>query len=126
MTVMPKTLGGCADRLYRVVRKRKEAQKVVDKLRTEQREIEEHIKNELPKSRLTGVAGKLCRVKIKQSNIPAVKDWTSLYKYIAKTGQFDLLQKRVAVTAIRERWDAEVSVPGVEVFIKTDVTILKN
>lgn len=43
-----------------------------------------------------------------------VLDWTALTKHIKDTGEFDLLQKRVTVTAVRERWEVGKEVPGIK------------
>ena len=43
---------------------------------------------------------------------PAIVDWTEFYNYVAETGNFDLLQKRLSAPAFRDRWDAGTPIPG--------------
>lgn len=126
MSRMPKTLGGCADRLFRLKNDRRKAQRRVDEIKAEEREIVEHLIKQLSKSRATGVAGRFCRVQIKQSKVPTVSSWPKFYEYITETGQFDLLQKRIATTAVRDRWENEEVVPGVQPFTKTELALLKK
>lgn len=122
---LPKTLGGCADKLFRTRAKRLDVQKQVDKLRAEEAELKEHLINNLPKDRATGVQGKLCQVSIVTKQRPKVEDWDRLYKYIKRTGNFDLLQRRLSDPAIRERWEDGKEVPGVDTFTVVDVSIRK-
>ena len=51
-----------------------------------------------------------------------VEDWGDLYAHITATGDYDLLYRRLAVTAANERRAAGVHVPGVGV---RPVTTLK-
>lgn len=97
----------------------------MDLLQSEESAIKEHIINTLPKSEASGVAGKLARVTIVTKQIPQVKDWDAFYKYVKKTSSFDLLQRRLTDSAIKERWEAGKEVPGVEHFNAVSVSINK-
>jgi hypothetical protein len=44
---------------------------------------------------------------------PVAQDWVPIWAYIRETGQFDLLHKRLANLAVKERWEAGVELPGV-------------
>jgi hypothetical protein len=46
-------------------------------------------------------------------------------EYIKATGSVDLLQKRVTESAVKLRWDAGVSLPGVEKTTKDVITVTK-
>jgi len=122
---IPKTIGACADALYTIRSKRLDLQKKVDALAAEESELREHIICELPKSDASGVAGKLARVSVVRKQVPSVKDWDTFYRYVKRTGAFELLHRRVADAAIRERWDAGKTVPGVEVFTAVTVSLSK-
>lgn len=121
----PKTMGACADRLYELRQKRLEEQKKVDLIEAEEKALKEHIIQNLPKSEASGVAGKLARVTIVTKVVPQVKDWDAFYKYVKKTGQFDLMQRRINDGAIKERWEAGKEIPGVEHFQAVTVSINK-
>jgi hypothetical protein len=122
---MPKTLALCADELYKTREARLAAQKAVDALQEKESAIKEHLINNLPKSDASGVAGKLARVTIVTKVIAQVKDWDVFYKYVKKTGAFDLMQRRLTDTAVKERWDNGKEVPGVEPFNAVTVSINK-
>ena len=121
----PKALGACADRLFTVRQQRLEIQKQVGLLQSEESAIKEHIINTLPKSEASGVAGKLARVTIVSKQVPQVKDWDAFYKHVKKSGDFDLLQRRLTDSAIEERWEAGKEIPGVEHFNAVSVSINK-
>lgn len=121
----PKSLGGCADRLYSIRQLRLGKQKEVEALEEEERALREHIINTLPKSEASGVAGKVARVSVVTKKVPQVQDWDKLYAHVKKTGAFELLQRRVADGAVKERWDQGKEVPGVITFNATTVSINK-
>lgn len=121
----PKALGACADRLYQLRAQRLSVQKQVDELWAEEKALKSHIIDTLPKSEASGVAGKLARVTVVTKDIPQVKDWDTFYKYVKKTGQFDLLQRRLTDTAVKERWEAGKEIPGVEHFKAVTVSLNK-
>lgn len=122
---IPKTLGRAADKLYEIKQERLALQKEVDALKADEHTLREHIINTLPKSQASGVAGKLCQVSIVKKGVPTVRDWDKLYKHIKKTGDFDLLQRRLSPPAVKERWEDQKKVPGVEQFQAVDVSINK-
>jgi hypothetical protein len=122
---IPKALGACADRLYEVRAARIKQQKVADALAAEESALKEHIINTLPKSQASGVAGKVARVSVETKEVPSVRDWNKLFKHILKTKSFELLQRRVSVSAVEERWESNKMVPGVEKFKAVTVSITK-
>ncbi len=121
----PKALGACADKLFELRNKRLEMQKAVDAVAAEESALKNHIIENLPKSEASGVAGKLARVTVVTKQVPQVKDWDAFYKYVKKTGSFDLMQKRLTDAAIKERWEAGKEIPGVEHFNAVSVSINK-
>jgi hypothetical protein len=121
----PKALGACADKLFELRNKRLAEQKKVDEITAEETALKNHIIENLPKSEASGVAGKLARVTVVTKQVPQVKDWDAFYKYVKKTGSFDLMQKRLTDAAIKERWESGKEVPGVEHFNAVSVSINK-
>lgn len=123
-TKIPKTPGAAADLLYKTRQERLDIQKKVDELKALESELTTHLINILPKSDASGVAGKLCRVTVVKKDVPQVKDWPKLYAYVSKNKAFDLLQRRLSDAAVKERWDANKKIPGVDHF--TVVTLGVN
>ena len=121
----PKTIGACADQLFKLRQKRIDMQKEVDEVAEEEKALKEHIIETLPKSQASGVAGKLARVSVVTKPVPQVEDWEAFYKHVARTKSFDLLQRRVSDGAVKERWEAGKKVPGVKVFNAVTISLNK-
>lgn len=121
---LPKSMGACADLLFKTRETRLALQKQVEALAADEATVREHIINTLPKDS-TGAAGHLCRVSVVTKQIPQVKSWEDFYAYIKKTSQFDLMQRRISDAAIKERWDNGKTVPGVESFGAVSLSINK-
>lgn len=121
---LPKTMGACADLLYEIKNQRSLAQKVVDDLQAQESLVREHIINNLPKSD-TGASGKMARVSVTTKIVPRIDDWTKFYAHVKKTGEFELLQKRLSDAAVKERWDNKKKVPGVGEFQAVVVNLNK-
>ena len=60
-------------------------------------------------------------VSVKRTTVPTVEDWPAFDAYVLKHKALDLLQRRVTVSAWRERVEAGKVVPGVVAFEKTDL-----
>ena len=121
----PKSMAVCADKLYELRQKRLAQQKIVDEIEAEEKALKDHIINTLPKSETSGIAGKVARITIVNKDIPQVKDWEAFYKYVKKTNQFELMQKRLADSAINERLEQGIKIPGVEIFKATSISMNK-
>lgn len=124
--VLPKMIAECADDLYNTRKKRLELQKEVDELQARETALKNKIIDELPKSKSSGISGKIANVKISTKDIPEVEDWNKFYDGLVdsfikerkkKTGQeygvFALMQKRIGTKAVEEIWEAGKSVAGV-------------
>ena len=122
---IPKTIGACADLIYKIREQRKKAQKVVDEFDAQEAVIREHIINTLPKSDTTGVAGKVARVMVTTKTVCQVDDWDKLYAHIKKTGAFELMQRRVSDSSVKERWDQKKAVPGVKPLLVPTLSVNK-
>lgn len=127
---LPKSLAECADLLYTIRQERLAKDKEAAALKAKEFILTEHLIANLPKSSATGVAGKVARVTAVSQTIPQVADWDKLQGYILANGKknpgvFSLLQRRLGDTAVKEMWAAGKTVPGVEPFDLTKLSINK-
>lgn len=123
---VPKKLGACADKLYKLRAARHEVQREVEKLRKIESALVDHLIKELPKDDAKGIVGKEAKAVIKTDEIPTAKNWDLVYKHVLKTGDFSLLQRRLSTAAIKERWEEGEKIPGVDVFTKISVSLTKK
>lgn len=121
----PKSMGLCADRYYELRQERLAAQKVVDKIEAEEKAFKQYIIDNLPKSEASGIAGKLCRVSVSVKDIPQIENDEEFFKYIKKTGRFDLMQRRLSDASIKEIWESGKEVPGIKHFGAVTLSVNK-
>jgi len=122
---IPKKFGEAADVLYLTREARLKLSKVVDALDKHERDIKNYFIENLSKKASTGAAGHVARVQIVTADEPAVENWEDTYKYINKTGSFDLLNRALNRSAVKERWENGKEVPGVGHFTVTKVSVTK-
>ena len=63
---------------------------------------------------------------MRETQQPAIEDWSQFYDYVAKTNQFELLHKRLSSTAFKERWDAGENIPGTKAISVWDLRIVRK
>lgn len=122
---IPKTIGACADRLYKIKELRADISKQDKLLEEEAKAIKEHIILTLPKSEATGVAGKLARVAVVTKLVPQVEDWTAFWAKFNKKTDTDMLARSINKTAVEARLDAGKKIPGIAMFNATSVSLNK-
>lgn len=125
---IPKSMGACADLLFDLREKRLAAQKVADDIKADETKVREHIIATLPKGD-TGASGKHHHVSVYTDPVPRIEDADRLFAHIKKTGEFDLLQRRLNDAAVKERWadpKNKKGVPGVVPFNVVKVSLTKK
>lgn len=70
----------------------------------------------------TETQGKLGPVRLETEAKPSITSWPELCAFIHKRKAFELLQKRLTVAAVRERYEVGEDIPGVTV---TEEPVLK-
>jgi hypothetical protein len=119
---IPKSMGACADLLFDMKQERLALDKVVEAMKANENSLTNHIIDNLPKGD-TGAAGKHHKVQIRTEQIPQAEDWEAIYKHIKKTGDFDLLQRRLNPKAVMERLEDRKKVPGTKLFTAVKVSL---
>jgi hypothetical protein len=123
--VFPASPAARADILYAAERLRFDLQHRVEKLKKLEGELDEYFIETLPKSEASGIAGSVARVQIKTSIVPVVEDWEKFYAHVKRTGNFELLQRRLSTSAVEERWENKKQIPGVGTFQAKKVSVTK-
>lgn len=122
----PKSMGACADKLHDLKTKRLAGQKLVDEVAAEESALKTYIIDNLPKTD-SGASGMYYRVAVVNKQVPQLdtEHEEDFYKFMAKSKRWDLMQKRLSVTAIQEMLDAGKTVPGIKMFQTTTVSLNK-
>lgn len=122
---VPASLGACADLLYELRAERLALDKQIEDLRAHETRVREHLEAELAAQGLTAVVGATARAGLTTTQIGHVKDWDAFTNHLIVTQDFSLLQRRLNDAACRERWEAGETVPGVEPFPVTKISLTK-
>ncbi len=98
-----------------------------DLLKPAEDTLEEHFIQTLEVGESSGVQGRAARVQVSSSPQPVVKpeDWEKFFSWVAKTHQWELLQRKVNKESVRERWDNKKQVKFVGVFNAKTVSCTK-
>lgn len=100
----------------------------ITNLRSEIKEIDEkrsNLKNKLnncesitlyklEEQGIDRIGNESCTVSIRKDIVPNVEDWDQVHMYVKKTGQFELLHRRMSSTAYKELQSMGSNVPGVK------------
>lgn len=125
MKKYPKSVGACVDLLYQRRAERQALAKQLEDLKGEEADLEDHIFKTFSKQDLRGAKGAVANASIKEDNVPTIEDWDLFFEHVKKTKSWDMLQRRLSTTAVRERWKSNKEVPGVGVFHKMSLSLTK-
>lgn len=120
------TLGESIDRLYEARAARLAKAKEVKDLQAAETLAKTEVLKLLGESGLEKASGKLATVGILKDDVPFIKDWEEVYKYIKANDRFDLIQKRIGVLAWRDLFKDGILVPGTEAAVDTDLSLTKS
>jgi len=118
-------LASYADKLYSIRNQRLALQKKVEAFQAEETRLKDHLIATLPKNDSTGIAGKTCRISLLVKDVSQADDWDKIHAYVRKTGNWELLQRRLNNRAAMEILEDGKKIPGVSIFTKVDLSINK-
>lgn len=123
---LPNSVGAMAD-LYADVRElRLVMQKATDEVHARETEVRGLILAALQESPDSGAAGDKQRVQLVKKQRMNATDWPALHAFIAQYGMFELLQKRLSDTAVKEIKEKYNQLPpGVEEVEYDDLSFSK-
>ena len=134
----PKTLGACADALFKYRAERLKLQRQAEEYEAAELALKDYLIETLPKSDAGGISGKLARVTVGIKPVPVVKDWDKLYLSIVEdwrnhvkkkdgmeASAFALLNRALTKATVEEYWKNGQEVPGVGTFNATTVSVEK-
>lgn len=126
MEIKEMDLGSCIDALYLQRAERLAVEKTVKEMKTRELALRVHIKSVLDSISLESGAGKLATTSIQLSVEPTAKDWPAIYAFIVENDAFDMLQRRLSSTAVKDRWDEGIIIPGIDKFDTWDLSLTKR
>jgi len=109
----PKGIAKLADDWWTARKNRLVAKHEMDELEKIERGLKSKLIDTLKAAAISSIGGKQVKAELKLKKRPAVENWSELYAHIKKTGDFDLLQKRLTDSAVEARWEDKQDIPGV-------------
>jgi len=64
-------------------------------------------------------------VKLHESEEPIAENWPEIWAFIEQNQAWELLHKRITITAVKERWADGIAVPGVGKITTYKLTVSK-
>lgn len=126
---IPKKIGEIVDLKYQLRAKRHALQNQIKEISAHETALEQHLFKAFDNADIEGARGKLASASLSPRDVPVFdqndpKADEKFFKYLQKTGEFDLLQRRLSSTAFEERWARGVKIPGIKKFqlVKLSVT----
>lgn len=87
--------------------------KQVETLAAQEQDLKQKVMAALAKNKSKAVSNGDRLFQLVTKDEPTVESWSAIYKHIQKTGEFELLERRINRGSVKERWEAGKKVPGV-------------
>lgn len=111
---------------YDAMRERRlDLQHEVDALEEEEKQLKKQLMDMIESLSTTALSDGKKIYALVTKDEPTASSWPELWAHIQKTGDFDLLYRRINTTAVKERWEVGQTIPGVGKFPVTTLSITK-
>lgn len=119
-------IGEMIDTLYEIREQRLVLERQAAELKKVETQLSNDIVSDLSEVALQAGRGNRASFSFKTEEVPNVINWPHLYKFVATTNEFGLLQKRIAVPVWKSfKEESDLIIPGTEVFQMTKVSLTK-
>jgi hypothetical protein len=112
------SLGAQIDKMWDIREKKRTLEASIKDLDGQLATIEAELMEDMEANGVDKMTGKHAGVSITSSTVAHVTDWDEMWKFILKTKNTQLLQRRVSDPAYRELLEMGKKVPGAEAFTK--------
>lgn len=112
------SLGAQIDKMWDIREKKRSLEASIKDLDGQLTTIEAELMEDMEANGVDKMTGKHAGVSITSNTVAHVTDWDELWKFILKTKNTQLLQRRVSDPAYRELLEMGKKVPGAEAFTK--------
>lgn len=117
------SIGDIIDSLHALREKKRGLEAEIKKIEDLYHEAEEQLMTRFDSEGVTQSRGKAASCSITVSVSGNVTDWDAFNAFVKKKGYFHLYQKRLSDPALREIWEQNKSIPGVEPFNKRRLNV---
>lgn len=121
----PATMGECIDLAYAIREERLAKTKEVKHLKFREEQLRNHLYATFGEDGIKGARGTIASCSVGEELRPVPVDWEQIYTYIRDNNEFELLEKRLARIAYRERYDRGIIIPGTEAYLYPKMSLTK-
>lgn len=122
----PRTIGECVDLLYGIRQERLDVAAQIDTLKAREELLRKHVLDTFKQADIDGAKGKKATCSIIPSTVAHIEDYDKFTKWVAKTGAWDMLQRRVNDKAFKDRIEAGERVPGLKRYDFNKLSVTKR
>lgn len=119
-------IGSKIDSLYDLRKSRLELETKVKEMKEQESSMRGEIIGLLQDETLEGAKGKTATASLTYSKQPQPVDWDAIYHYIAETGRFALLHRRISAALWQDIHNTEGEIPGIESLDVVDLSLTKS
>lgn len=112
------SVGSVIDKLWALRERKRMAEETVSKIADEITKLEEIALTRLDAEQVTSAKGAVASLSVTTNVVGNVTDWDEFWKFVIKTKNTHLLQRRISDPAFRELLELGKKVPGVQPFNK--------
>ena len=112
------SIGSMIDNLDKIRDKKRGLDEQVKDLEAQYRELTEKILDRMATENMSKASGRRATVSRSETIVGQLEDWEALTKYISRTKNFQLFERRISAAAFRELFEKKGEVPGVKPFTK--------
>lgn len=124
---VPGSLGDCTDALAEIRALRIELEHKAEAVKKRENEIEEHIVATCERENSSGAVGARYTAKLTPKLTTVIEDWGAFTGWVIKTGQTQVLYKRVNEKAVAELQEAQQPTPdGLGAIRKMKLSLTKT
>ena len=111
----PSELSELCDAYWRTYQERLASDREAKELKSRETKLEAQLLQIMRKEELSAVGGNLVRLWMdpKPEYVPTIGDYPVFSAFVLESKDLSLLERRVSKSAVKERWELEVEVPGI-------------
>ncbi len=115
---MAESIGTMIDNLDKIRKKKRALDEQVKVLESDYHQLTEQILERMASENMPKASGRRATVSRSESLVGQLEDWEALTKYISRTKNFQLFERRISAAAFRELFEKKGDVPGIKPFTK--------
>lgn len=122
-TKLVPTIGNMIDTVHALREEKRALEAEIKVIEGKYTAMEEQIMQRFEEQGIDASRGSAASCSISTSVVGNSTDWEAFCAFVKKKNYFHLLQRRMSDPALRELWEQNVTIPGVEKFMKKKLNV---